>query len=74
MADVETYLTARAAAREVEVGRPHPSIECAVTRARVAIETGLGGTTPAPPDLNAIITNTGDTWVTNTGDIIIWGP
>ncbi len=72
MATIETYLTARAAAREVEVGRPHPTIECAVTRARVAIKTGLGGTTPAPPDLNALITADGDTLITADGDTLVW--
>lgn len=42
--------------------------------ARIDI-TSLVSTEVAPPVVaNAIVTNTGDTWVTNTGDIIIWGP
>lgn len=69
MATIETYLTARAAAREVEVGRPAPSIECAITRARVAIETGLDLAPPtAPPHL---LLETGGALLLESGGLLL---
>ena len=45
---VETYLTARAAVREVEVSHPIYTVECALTRPVYVVETGLDLAPPAP--------------------------
>lgn len=45
---IETYLTARAAVREVEVSHPAYTVECALTREAYVVETGLDLAPPAP--------------------------